>query len=89
MVYASIAGIIRKYGLYDIAVNLLATTITSLLIFIWMLQKVILSYENIVCASNKQIGTHEFYNINKKSIIDFRSRYNKNDVTLYCRKCDA
>ena len=48
------------------------------------------SYENFVCdiASNKQIETREFYNMNQNSIIDFTKRFNKNEVTLYCRKCD-
>ena len=48
------------------------------------------SYENFVCdiASNKQIETREFYNMNQSSFIDFIKRFNKNKVTLYCRKCD-
>jgi hypothetical protein len=48
------------------------------------------SYENFVCdiASNKQIETREFYHMNQSSIIDFIKRFNKNEATLYCRKCD-
>ena len=49
------------------------------------------SYQNFVCdiASNKEIKTHEFYNMNQSSIIDFTKRFNKNEVTLYCRKCNS
>ena len=39
-------------------------------------------------ASNKQVETSKFYNVNKNSIIEFTKRYNKNKVTLFCRKCD-
>ena len=48
------------------------------------------SYEDFVCniASNKQIERSEFYNINQNSIIDITKRNNKNEVNLYCRKCD-
>jgi len=47
--------------------------------------------ENILCAiaSNKQIETLEFYNMNGNSIIDFTWRYNKHEVTLHCRRCDS
>ena len=46
--------------------------------------------ENTLCdnASNKQIETREFYNMNEKSIIDFTKRYNKSELILHCRKCD-
>jgi hypothetical protein len=48
-------------------------------------------FENTICdiASNRQIETREFYNINVNSIIDCTKRYNKSEVTLYCRKCDT
>ena len=48
------------------------------------------SYENIVCdiTSNNQIETGEFFNMNRNSIIDFTRRFNKNEVTIYCGKCD-
>jgi len=65
--------------------------------FIWLLQKVILhtriyssydsSYECNI-ASNKQIEPREFYNLNQNIIIDFTKRHNKNEVTLFCTKCD-
>ena len=47
------------------------------------------SYENTVCddASNKQIETCEFYNMNQNNIIDYTKRYYKNEVRLYCRRC--
>jgi hypothetical protein len=47
-------------------------------------------FENTVCdiASNKQIETHEFYNTNEISIIDYTKRHDKSEVTLYCRKCN-
>ena len=47
-------------------------------------------FENTVCdiASNSQIETREFYNMNANSIIDYTKRYDKSEVTLYCRKCD-
>ena len=46
--------------------------------------------EDTVCeiASNKQIETCEFYRMNENSIIDYTKRYDKSEVTLYCRKCD-
>ena len=49
------------------------------------------SYENLVCniTSKKRIETLEFDNINQNDIIDFMDGYNKNEVTLYCIKCDA
>jgi len=48
------------------------------------------SYEGFVCdiASNKQIDTHKFYNMNQSSVIDFTKRHNKNEIKLYCRKCN-
>ena len=86
LVYASIAGIIRESGFCDIAVKIPATMIINLHTFIWLLQKVILhmriyssydsSYECNI-ASNKQIETCEFYNMNQNSIIDFTKRHNK------------
>ena len=47
-------------------------------------------FENTICdiASNKQIETREFYNMNENSMIDYTKRYDKSEVTLYCRKCD-
>ena len=86
--HASTAGKIREYGLYDIALKktgqydykptdvYLAATGSDF------------SIENFVCeiASNKQIETRGFYNTNQNSIIDFKKIYNKNKVTLYCRK---
>ena len=46
--------------------------------------------EDTVCeiASNKQIETCEFYRMNENSIIDYTKRYDKSEVTLYCRKFD-
>jgi hypothetical protein len=38
-------------------------------------------------ASNKQIKTDKFYKMNENSIIDYTKRYDKSEVTLYCRKC--
>ena len=39
-------------------------------------------------ASNKQIETNEFDDLNQNSIIDYTKRYNKNEATLYCGKFD-
>ena len=41
---------------------------------------------NIV--SNEQIEASSFYNMSQNSIIDFTRRYDKGEITLYCRKCD-
>jgi len=48
------------------------------------------SYKNIICdiASNKQVEKRELYNMAQISIIYYTMRYNKNEVTLFCRKCD-
>ena len=40
-------------------------------------------------ASKKEIETRELYNMNWNRIIDFKRIHNKNEVALYCRKCDA
>ena len=89
LIYASIPGIIRECvflrhccehtGYYDykpIDFYLAVTESDS-------------SYKNFVCniASNKQIETCKFYNMNQNSIIDLMKRYNKNKFILYCRKC--
>ena len=62
----------------------------SLKLFILAVTEIYSSYEKLVCdsASNNQIEKHEFYNMNQNSTIDFTTRNNKNEVTLYCRKFD-
>ena len=90
LVYASIAGIIRESDFYDIAVKIPATIVINQLIFNWLFAESDSSYDNLVCdiASNKQFGARDFCDMNQNGMIDFTKRYNKNEVTLYCRKCD-
>ena len=66
----------------------MANMVIRQLIFLWLLQKVILHHENIVCdiVSNNQIEIYEFYIMNLNGVIEFTVRHNKIEVTLYCRK---
>ena len=81
----------RVMALYDIAVKIQATMIVKLHDFYLAITESDSSYEKCVCdvASNKQIETSAFYSRNKKNIIDFTKRYNKNEVSLCCRKNDS
>ena len=94
LVYTLIHGITRESGFYNIVVMIIATVIVNLLIFVNLLNLVVTegdySFENVVqnIASNEQIETRDFYYMNQNSIIDFTTRYNKSDITLYYRKCD-
>ena len=62
--YTSIAGIIRKFGFYDIAVEILATMIISLQTFIWLIHKMIFHMRHL-CKTMLQISKLKHMNFIK------------------------
>ena len=89
-VYDSTVGITKELDFYVIVVKTMVTMTVCLLNFYLAVTECDSPLENTVCdiASNRQIETREFKNMNANSIIDYTKRYDKSEVTLCCRKFD-